>query len=57
MAKEKKSSTIITGFKKEGKILTGQDMYDELFREMNRKFNPSNLAEKIIKPEPLEVNY
>ena len=57
MAKEKKSSTIITGFKKDGKILTGQAMYDELFNEMNKKFNPTKRAEKVIQPEPLEINY
>ena len=32
-------------------------MYDELFNEMNKKFNPTKRAEKVIQPEPLEINY
>ena len=57
MAKEKKSSTLVSGFKKDGEVLTGKLMYDELFLEINRKFNPNNLNYKIITPEPIEINF
>ena len=57
MAKEKKSSTLVTGFRKEGVVLTGKKLYDELFLEINRKFNPRNLDHKIITPEPIEINF
>ena len=48
MAKEKKSSTIITGFEQNGNVLTGNKLYNELFKEVNRKFNPLGLDYKII---------
>ena len=57
MAKEKKNSTIVTGFRIDNKILTGKEMYDELFGEMNKKFNPGNLSHKIIIPEPTHVSF
>ena len=43
MAKEKKSSTIISGFEVNGAILTGSKLYKVLFEEVNKKFNPSGL--------------
>ena len=43
MSKQKKSATIVTGFELGGHILTGNMLYSELFKEVNRKFNPDNL--------------
>ena len=57
MAKEKKNSTLVTGFRLNGRILTGKEMYNELFREIQGKFNPNNLDHKIITPEPIEINF
>ena len=57
MAKEKKSATLVSGFKRDGEVLTGKSMYDELFLEIIRKFNPNNLNYKIITPEPIEINF
>ena len=57
MAKERKTSTLVSGFRKQGIVLTGKKLYDELFLEINRKFNPRNLENKIIAPEPIEINF
>ena len=57
MAKERKTSTLVSGFRKQGIVLTGKKLYDELFLEINRKFNPRNLENKIITPEPIEINF
>ena len=57
MAKEKKTATLVSGFRKEGVILTGKKMYDELFLEINRKFNLRNLDYKIITPEPIVISF
>ena len=47
--KEKKSSKIITSMEIENRIIQGNALHDELFRESNKKFNPKNLQEKVIK--------
>ena len=56
-AKDKKASTIITGFELGNRILQGKALYDELHKEVARKFNPKNLNEKIIKSEGVEVKF
>ena len=49
MAKDKKSQTIITDLEKDGRIIQGNELYNELFKEVEKKFNPEGLKEKIIK--------
>jgi len=56
-AKDKKASTIITGFEKGKEVLQGKALYDELLKEVSKKFNPRNLKEKIIKSEGVNVNF
>ena len=48
MAKEKKQSTIVTGFDTGTEILQGPKLHKHLFDEVVRKFNPENLVNKII---------
>ena len=36
IAKEKKGSTLISGFESEGKILQGPEMYEKLFEEVEK---------------------
>ena len=49
MAKEKKASTLVKGFEMSNKeIIQGPRLYEELFKEVQRKFNPSGRKDKII---------
>ena len=51
MARAKKGSTIVTGFERDGNILSGLALQNELFSEVNKKFNPMMLQHKIIQSD------
>ena len=57
MAKEKKSSTIVSGFEMNGAIFTRSKLIKVLFEEVNKKFNPLGLNEKIIKFDGVQVQF
>ena len=50
-AKEKRASCIVTGFLTEGKVITGSQLYKKLFTEVDKKFNPKGLNNKIIQSD------
>ena len=57
MAKAKKGSTIINGFELDGQILTSNALQRELFKNVNKKFNPMNLKHKIIQSDGIQVTF
>jgi len=38
----------VSGFEADGRVYQGPEMYEKLFEEVEKKFNPRKLEEKII---------
>ena len=51
IAKEKRQSCLVTGFKRGNKVIAGPELNRYLFNHTRRKFNPGNRNYKIIESD------